>query len=394
MLRLLNLSEKSLAKIKFHGHTELFVRDFDISIKSYAPGEWVLVSGFDKEKLAYINPTVEDRIPCLYLVETTSDELDPWSVIKNKIESAINFRMKFIDYKFNSRIFYGAEDGLNGLIIDGYENCILIQINTAGIDKFREKIKNLLEDLSKKETILLDDSSYRKKENLPDYNNNVSLKDLDVRENDLKFTVLASVMQKIGYYYDHRENRKHLCQILNQLEEKPNHALDLFCYVGSWGMNALKGGCKYVSFIDQGNFEENVTINLKNNKYEGRGEYVRGDVFSVLDGYISQGKFFDLIVSDPPSFTKNPSQVKQAIDGYIKLHRKILKLSKTNTILVFGSCTHYVSHDEFEKTIIEASTKEKKDLQLIYSGYQGIDHPIRKLNSRSLYLKCLIYIVR
>src|SRR5690606_32701160 len=158
-------------------------------------------------------------------------------------------------------------------------------------------------------------------------------------------------------------------------------------------ISALKAGVKKVSFVDQGDFAEEVNCTLKLNGFEGQGEYLRSDVFKFLDESIKTRRKFDLVLCDPPAFAKSAQQKSQALEGYSKLHRKVFKLLSSGSIVAFSSCTHYVSHEEFQKNIQDASFKENRKIQLIYSGMQGFDHPVTSLYERSNYIKSYFYIV-
>jgi 23S rRNA (cytosine1962-C5)-methyltransferase len=200
-------------------------------------------------------------------------------------------------------------------------------------------------------------------------------------------------MQKIGFYYDHRENRYQLTQILNRLNYKYENALDLFSYVGAWGMAALKSGAKNATFVDQGDFNIEIDVGLELNGFKGQGRYLRSDVFKFLDEEIRNKNEYDLILCDPPAFAKSYQQKNQALEGYSKLHRKVFKAAKAGALIAFSSCTHYVTHDEFQKNISEAALKESKKIQLLYSGIQGWDHPVSSQLDKSNYIKCYFYLL-
>lgn len=372
--------------------TELKAVDFEGSIKSSHPGEWCLVKSPDTTHIGFINPLIEDQYTCFYIVDKCQSELNPLEMIIERIMKAYRKREYVKGYLNGCRLFYGVSDGLPGLIIDTFENANIIQINTAGIDKYREDIRSLVESLTKKKSYLLDNHQYRSKEFLPVYEKE-NVPDITISENELKYSLRSEVLQKVGFYYDHRENRRQLTSLLKRLSTPPTHGVDLFSYIGAWGMSALSSGCQKMDFVDQGDFETEISNNLKLNSFSGRGEFFRSDVFKFLDQKIKDNKTYDLILSDPPAFAKSLTQKKQALEGYSKLHRKVLKLAAKNSICVFSSCTHYVTHDEFLKNIQEAAIRENRNLQLIYTGMQGWDHPVSNLNDKSNYIKSYFYFV-
>lgn len=394
-MRKITLSKSGLNKLRSQ-QKELKLNDVVDSLKSFAPGEWCwLVSGQD-HWAAFVNPLIEEKFSSIQVLEhVPAEELTSFSAenfISVKISAAFKKRLNFKGHQKGARLFYGASDGLSGLIVDKFLNAAVIQINTAGLDRHRDLIKNLFEYMLNIKCYFLDNAKYREKEGLPVFEVE-ALPDLEIEENDLRYHLRSEVIQKVGFYYDHRENRKLMVDLLQRLDIMPSLGLDLFSYAGAWGMNALKAGVREVEFVDQGNFEREVGECLELNNFSDRGKFFRADVFKFLDEKISQKKVYDLIMSDPPAFAKSSGQKDQALEGYAKLHRKVFKLAAPGAICVFSSCTHYVSHDEFQKNVLDAASKENKRIQLLSCGMQAWDHPVSSLNDRSNYIKSYIYIL-
>ena len=395
-MRSLLLAKNGLNKIRAQ-HKELKQADLEDSIKSVPPGEWCLLKHPDSTTswLCFINSMIEEKfnsIQILSAVDAKTTSLNPADVIVERLKSAYAKRQRFSGYEKGSRIFYGASDGLPGLIIDQFMDNAIIQINTAGVDKHRALVKQTVDSLISGTSYFLDNAKYREKEFLPTFETE-ALPNLLIEENGIKFSLRSEVLQKVGFYYDHRENRYQLIQLLKRLNQKFDHGTDLFCYAGAWGLCALQAGVNKVSFVDQGDFNTEINTGLELNSFSGRGSFYRSDVFKFLDDAISKNNLFDLILCDPPAFAKSQSQKDQALEGYSKLHRKVLKASKPGALIAFSSCTHYVSHDEFQKNIQDAATKENKKLQLIYSGMQGWDHPVPSLMDKSNYIKSYFYLM-
>lgn len=395
-MRSISLAKSGINKIRSH-QLELKASDFEDSIKSIPPGEWCFMQASHQEIwIGFINPLIDEKYSCAQIVTKITPEDQKSFVVENfiidKIKSAQTRRSRFQGYEKNARIFYGVSDGLPGLIIDQFENASIIQINTSGIDRYRDLIKKSVSDLMQTRSYLLDNPKYREKESLPTYENE-KLPDLQVIENELRYAIRSEVLQKVGFYYDHRENRYQLMSLLSRLNKKLKNGLDLFSYAGAWGMSALKAGVSEVQFVDQGDFSYEVKEALQLNGFSERGVFHRGDVFKFLDESISKSKKFDLILCDPPAFAKSVLQKPQALEGYSKLHRKVFKTLEMGGLVAFSSCTHYVSHEEFQKNIQDAAFKENKKLQLIYSGIQGLDHPVKSLDDRANYIKSYFYIV-
>jgi 23S rRNA (cytosine1962-C5)-methyltransferase len=397
-VRTISLSKTGLNKLK-SGHRELKVADLEDSVKSLPPGEWCfLVAPREAQRfLAFVNPLIDERFSSIQILSAGGEEdfkdFRPEAFIATKLKAAFELRLRFKGYEQGSRIFYGAKDGLPGLIIDMFTDVVMIQINTAGVDRYRDFIAKTIGELTDKSPHLLDNPTYRGKEFLPTFETTPLSASLGVRENDLSFEIRPTVVQKVGFYYDHRENRLLLRSLLERRRGSVAKGVDLFCYVGAWGLNALTAGVKEVVFVDQGDFAPEIEGGLERNGLHSRGRYLRKDVFRFLDEAIAAQEHFDLVISDPPAFTKSLSQKKHAIEGYQKLHRRVLKIAAPGALLCFSSCTHYVTPEEFQKTILDAAAREGRRLSLLGSGLQGWDHPVESTFERSSYIKSLFYIL-
>jgi len=392
-VRTLTLSKSGFNKIRSH-QKELKAADIDGSIKSIPPGEWCVLQGEKNLWVAYVNPMVEDKFTAIHVIDEVKDpsSFSAEAFIAERITSAISRRRQFIEYEEGARAFYGASDGLPGLIADQFTNATIIQINTAGIDRYREHIGDFFSKALGIKSFFLDNPKYRERESLPVFQED-QVPSLTVKENSLTYQLRSEVIQKVGFYYDHRENRKALQDILGRLRRKPQKGLDLFCYAGAWGMNALKGGISFVDFVDQGDFAREVSEGLKLNGFDDQGQFFRNDVFKFIDEAISKKISYDLIMCDPPAFAKSHLQKDQALEGYARLHRRVLKIASHGALVVFSSCTHYVSHEEFQKNVLDAALKEGRRIQLIHSGIQGWDHPVRSQADKSNYIKSYFYIL-
>jgi 23S rRNA (cytosine1962-C5)-methyltransferase len=390
--------------MKVHrGERELSEKDVDEIPKGLIPGEWVCVvdQTIQKKYIAYVNPNAEIffKIKILKIVDwnfdiKVSENKIAEDVIQELLVAAIKKREVFIGYKEGCRLVYGISDSLPGLIVDKYKKYILVQINTAGMDRFRDLIRTTFQDnFLNHKTVFYDNEEYRKAEILPVHLREEIDTDLEVLENGLHYKVPKSIMQKIGYYYDHRENRAKLRSLLSQLDIKKESGLDLFSYVGSWGLHMLAAGISNVEFVDQGQMGSAIDENLKLNGFFGKGSFVRSDVFKFLDAAINEKKLYDVIISDPPAFTKSEKNKTTALQGYEKLHWKAMKLLNDKGIMVVASCTHYASHEELDKTIQDAAFRNGQKVQLLDLGLQGFDHPMTSLKDKSFYIKYLVYYV-
>jgi 23S rRNA (cytosine1962-C5)-methyltransferase len=372
--------------------------------KGLRPGEWIIVEDqlAKKNYIGYINPFSESFYKLKIIAEDKSKKYNVKSdeesvareLITSNLQAAFKSRDYLTDYSNGSRLVYGMNDSLPGIIVDKYQKYILAQINTAGMDRFRDLIKTeLVSRYPDQKVLFFDNAEYRKAEVLPIHEPEKITEDLDILENGIQYKISQSVMQKIGYYYDHRENRNKLANLLMRTSFAKKTGLDLFSYVGSWGLHMLKAGVENVEFVDQANMEVATTTNLELNNFKGRGQFTRSDVFKFLDTTIASGKKYDVIVSDPPAFTKSEKNKNQAIQGYEKLHLKAMKLLNDEGLMIVASCTHHVNYEELDKTVQEAALKNSQRVQLLDLGVQGMDHPFSGFKDKSFYIKYLVYFV-
>ena len=368
------------------------------------PGEWTLIEDqhLKKNYIAYINPYADSFYKIKILSEDTDkkhnvksdEETVAKDIIVKNLQTAFRKRDFFKEYADGARLVYGMNDSLPGIIVDKYKKYILAQINTAGMDRFRDLIKAQIETRYPDHKVLFfDNHEYRKAEVLPLHEPEKITEDLEVSENGLKYRISQSVMQKIGYYYDHRENRSKLARLLERTNVSKKTGLDLFSYVGSWGLHMLSAGVERVEFVDQANMEDVTKNHLELNGFQGRGEFFRSDVFKFIDAAISAGKKYDVIVSDPPAFTKSEKNKLMAIQGYEKLHLKAMKLLNDEGLMVVASCTHHVNYEELDKTVQDAALKNSQRVHLLDLGAQGFDHPFSGFQDKSFYIKYLVYFV-
>ncbi|MCP4911948.1 MAG: class I SAM-dependent rRNA methyltransferase [Oligoflexia bacterium] len=383
-MRSINLNNK--AKLFQNSYYEKEILD---KVNSFRPGEWVIIQKEKSKAIGFINPLVQHG-PCLRVIEWKSEVNveNEKELLFEKLNQAIQKRQRIRSLQEGSRLCYGDSDQLPGLIIDEYVNLVIVQINTAGIDTYREDIKSYISDKLGKEVALLDNEKYRSSESLPMYETQELPSSIQIKENGLSFEIDSQVLQKIGYYYDHRMNRDKLYRSLSDNIGKIERGVDLFSYIGSWGLNALKAGVDNLTFVDQGNFEKEIAKNLELNNFEGRGEFVRADVFDWLKSEAPES--FDLVISDPPAFKKSSKNKNNALIGYEKLHRFCLDIVKPQGFLVSASCTQDISLEELDKSVHMAN-KKRRGLSLVDCGFQGPDHPMSGFKDKSFYIKYLLY---
>lgn len=391
MFKSLEIKKTALEKI-LEDRGELLKADVDGPVKSLTPGEWILLRDPIQRRifLGYANPLVDDKWPAIRVVTRLQsppavDEAERY--VLASLSAAFRRRQNFNGYDKGSRLVFGDADGLPGLQVDSYKNCALIQINTAGMDRWRNLIAESVAAHTGLPVHFLDNPSQRSKELLPHYRSEATIPDLEVEDNDLQYRVHRRNMQKIGWYYDHRENRRKLETALGRWNGVKEKGLDLFSYGGAWGMHMLRAGLQSVDFVDQAPLQEMVEKNCELNGFKGKGRFHRGDVFDWLDGAIKEKATWNVVVSDPPAFAKSLKEKTAAMEGYRKLHRRALRVTVPGGLVVAASCTHYLDLAEFIDTLEWAARQEHRRIQILDLGLQGWDHPIRELGDRGNYIK-------
>lgn len=393
MFKSLELKKSALEKLP-GDRGELLKGDIEGSMKSLPPGEWVLLRDPHRKRvyLAFANSLVDDKRTAVHVLKrlTQAPVADEAALfMRHQLHVAFRRRSLFEGYE-GSRLVYGAADGLPGLVVDVYANGAVIQVNTAGMEKWRPLILEEVEKHTGRPGFFLDNPTQRGKEMLP-HHQSQTMPALEIQENGFLYQVPREKLQKVGWYYDHRENRRRFEDTVKRWRGDKREGVDLFCYGGAWGMHALRAGVQKVDFIDQGSLAEMVEGNIAVNHFTGRGHFERADVFDWLDVAAAEGKRYGVVVSDPPAFAKSFKERTAALEGYRKLHRRILKITHPEALVATGSCTHYVSMEEFQESFAHAARLEGREVRLLDVGMQGWDHPVSSLGDRANYIKYALW---
>lgn len=393
------LKKDCLKKLE-RGTVEFYSRDIEQSLSQFLPGEWVYVR---PSFIGIVNPFVEkaaqlkivSKCHNMDLTGENENEL-ALKIIFQNIDKAILKRSYFKDQLDGARLVFGQFDELPGLIVDKYEEIILLQITSAGMDRFRNEIKNhISEKFSKSKIVFFDNPKKRSLEGLPIFEENEleKINDISIRDNGFKFEIPTSILQKNGFYFDHSQNRKKLENNINNLNLTFENGLDLFSYCGSWGFHLLRAGVKNVTFVDQSPIVETISDNFRNNNLEGSIETHRDDVFKYLDKCKKDGLKYDVIVSDPPAFSKSREKKSSAMSGYDKIHHKCVGLLNSPSLFAVGSCTKNIDFMDLDKSVKKAFYSHNRKAQMIDIGVQRADHPFTDFLDNGFYIKFILYLV-
>jgi len=374
------------------GHLWVYSNEVDTKktpLKNFEPGQEVQIIGSNKEFLgnAYLNP--QSLICARIFSRNSADHLNLEFFIQ-RISTALQGREKFFPEPFY-RLVFGESDNLPGLIIDRFDSTVVVQIATAGMENCKDEIvaalKNCLPNL--KCVVLRNDGNARLFENLPKYNEVVfgePLENLTVRENNLTFTAPFLTGQKTGWFYDHSLNRARLISYV-----KNSRVLDVFSYLGAWGITAAVNGATEVTCVDSSTIAENyIKENAKLNNVADKVKVIIDDAFDALKTLHQQKQNFDVIILDPPAFIKKFKDKKEGFIAYQRINEAAIKLLNANGILISCSCSMHLSMDELVTAIRRASFRNEVEMQILEFGHQGPDHPIHFCIPETNYLKMVV----
>lgn len=301
-------------------------------------------------------------------------------------------------YDSNFRWVYSEGDFLPGLIIDFFTTiegkkvavCMLL---TKGVDSQQENIFKALVKLGVDCIINRSDSNLRKLEGLEPKREitygSVNLP-FTVKIDDILFLIDPLNGQKTGFYFDQTENRRFLKNIA-----KDKVVLDVFSYIGSFSLYALKYGARFVEMIDESNFAYNIVPQLmKLNNFQNRYLFHEGNAFEKLRELAEFSKRFSIVIVDPPSFVKTKDKIQNALKAYFDVNYRALKLVENNGYFLTSSCSQKVTEEKFLDVVRQAFFKEGVHGKLIYRGGQAMDHPVNLAMPETQYLKFLAFQVQ
>ncbi len=352
-------------------------------------GDIVSVYDYNGNFLAkgYINR--KSQITVRILTRDVKEEVDK-ELFQSRIQNALDYRRTIIDFvKFDAfRLIHDAGDLLPGLVVDKYSDYLIVQILTLGIDKRRDMIIDILDDIIKPKVIYeRSDNRVREKEGLNERSGILKGTDFSdpilINQDSVKLLVKLKTGQKTGAFLDQRENLK-----LISLYSKNKDVLDCFCYTGSFSIYSAIGEAKSVLGVD--NSEEALEIAYENarlNNVHGVCQFIRDDAFNFLNTY---DKKFDMIILDPPAFAKSDRNIENAARAYKHINMNAMKILNKKGILVTFSCSHHIDPLLFRKIVFSASVDARCDLRIMHTLHASPDHPINIAHPEGEYLKGLV----
>jgi 23S rRNA (cytosine1962-C5)-methyltransferase len=372
-----------------NGHSWIFSNEIDGYDGEYTNGDIVEAYTYDGKFLGkgYIND--QSQIAIRLLTRDIDEEINR-DFFKKRLNNAWEYRKKVIDTS-SCRFVFGEADFLPGLIIDKFEDYYVIQSLALGIDKYKDIIVDLLvSDYGAKGIYERSDARVREKEGLA-LTKGFLTEPFDtmvqIIENGVKYYVDIADGQKTGFFLDQKENRKSIHKIVKDAE-----VLDCFTHTGSFALNAGIAGAKSVLGIDIS--EHAVEFCRKNAELNGLSDMVKFEchnAFDILREWSDEGKTYDVVILDPPAFTKSRDTIKSAKRGYKEINLRGIKLVKENGYLVTCSCSHFMNPELFKETISAAAKDAGRLLRQVEFRTQAPDHPILWTSDESYYLKFYIF---
>lgn len=371
---------------------------FDNEIASIAGhfenGDIVLVHDFDGYPMGkgFINQNSKIRIRML---TRKTDKVIDGDFLRMRLQDAWEYRKKTVDIS-SCRIVFGEADFLPGMVIDKFSDVLVVESLALGIDKMKETILRILKEILAEDGIIIrgvyerSDARVRLNEGMERVKGFIGEPfdtKVEIMENGVRYIVNVKDGQKTGFFLDQKYNRLAIQRLCKGAE-----VLDCFTHTGSFALNAGIAGASHVIGVDASETGCNqARENAKLNGLEDRVEFICADVFDLLPKLEKEGRKFDVVILDPPAFTKSRDSIKNAVKGYREINLRGMKLVKPGGYLATCSCSHFMDYELFTKTIHQAARNVHKRLRQVEYRTQSPDHPILWAADESYYLKFYIF---
>ncbi|MGB3610993.1 MAG: class I SAM-dependent rRNA methyltransferase [Cellvibrio sp.] len=388
-LPVLTLKSQADRRLKL-GHLWIYSNEVDVErtpLKNFAAGEQALVTSHNGKPLgiALMNP---NALICGRLISRSEKYPLNKSLLVHRIKQSLALRELTFDQPYY-RLIFGDADLLPGLVVDRFGAFLVVQIASAGMEQVKDEIVEALVQVLKPQGILLsNDHSARSLEDLPEYVE-VAYGEVPERvelvENNTRFLAPVHGGQKTGWFYDHRMNRAQL-----QAYVKDKRVLDVFSYIGGWGVQAAQAGAREVVCVDASEAAlDGVERNAELNGVTDRVSAIHGKAIDVLKHLIAEGEQFDVVVLDPPAFIKRRKDQKSGEAAYRHLNELGMRLLGRDGLLVSASCSMHLQHDTLLDIVRGAGRHLDRHVQIIGQGGQGPDHPVHPAIPETDYLKAV-----
>ena len=373
------------------GHLWVYSNEVDnrtSPLPSFISGDQAILQNSAGKALGIVVLSPNNLI-CARLISRDTEHLLNKSLLVHRIQVALSLRERIFEKPYY-RLVYGDSDLLPGLIVDRFGDILVAQLNSTAMEQRKEEVQAaLIQALNPTGILWKNDSLSRNAEALPSYVE-VAYGDVpewaSLEENGVRFEAPIMVGQKTGWFYDHRFNRAHLMPYV-----KGKRVLDLFSYIGGWGIQAATHGASEVTCIDSSSFaldgvERNATLNNVAEKITS----IEGDVFEAMKELKANNQKFDIVVADPPAFIKRKKDFKNGHAAYHRLNELAVRLLEKDGLLVSASCSMHLAEETLVDIIQGAARHNDRFAQIIERGGQGPDHPVHPAIAETRYIKSLL----
>lgn len=372
----------------------IYDNEIDTVLGSYENGDVILVHDFDGYPMGvgFINDHSKIRVRMLSRDENLTIDKDFWM---ERVKKAWEYRKKVVDTG-SCRLIFGEADFFPGLVVDKFSDVLVVQSNALGIDKWKKLIVECIKECLAEDGINIrgvyerSDAKVREQEGMErikgfigePFNTSV-----EIIENGVSYVVDIKDGQKTGFFLDQKYNRAAVGRLCEGAD-----VLDCFTHTGSFALNAGRNGARSVLGLDASDLAiHQATFNARMNGLQDTVQFACADVFDMLPAFEKKGKQFDVVILDPPAFTKSKSSVKNAVKGYREINMRGMKLVKDGGYLATCSCSHFMTYELFTETIAQAAKSAHKRLRQVEFRTQAPDHPILWSAGESYYLKFYIF---
>ena len=376
------------------GGAWVYDNEIESVLGSFADGDLVFVRDFDGYGLGrgFINR--HSKIRVRMMTRKSEQEIDR-AFLRERVRAAWEYRKRTVDTG-SCRLIFGEADFLPGLVVDKFSDVLVVQSLALGIDRMKETILEELKAVLLEDGIAIrgvyerSDAKEREKEGMErvkgflgePFDTNV-----EILENGVRYLVDVKDGQKTGFFLDQKYNRLAVQRLCRDAK-----VLDCFTHTGSFALNAGLGGAREVLGVDASELGvRQAQLNARLNELSDRVRFQCADVFDLLPALEKQGEKFDVVILDPPAFTKSRSSVKNAVRGYREINMRGMKLVKDGGFLCTCSCSHFMTYELFTQMIEQAAKSVHRRLRQVEYRTQSPDHPILWAAEESYYLKFYIF---
>lgn len=372
----------------------VYDNEIDTVTGSFTNGDIISVHDFDGYFMGYGFINTNSKITIRILSRRREHPVTE-DFIRQRVQDAWDYRKETVDTSC-CRIIFGEADFLPGIVIDKFSDVLVVESLALGIDRLKPLILDSLKEILKKDGVSIrgvyerSDAKVREQEGLPRFKGFIGEPfdtKVEIIENGVKYIVDVEDGQKTGFFLDQKYNRAAIARLC-----KGKKVLDCFTHTGSFALNAGKAGASSVLGVDASQLGvRQAQENARLNHLEDTVHFEVADVFDLLPSLEGAGEQFDVVILDPPAFTKSRNSVKNAVKGYREINLRGLRLVRNGGFLATCSCSHFMDPELFAKTIGEAAKSAHKRLRQVEFRTQAPDHPILWAADSSYYLKFYIF---